>query len=219
MRYFNLRLLLVALSAAIFFAAISINSGAAEEPAPTSPEATESAPQAPKPLRNHCGRLFTQKQFRRYARKVYLRRSVEVRAALRMKQMVRCQHSAKAERKMREARNALKKRRIMRLTMYCGTTSCNRNLGRYMAARRGWGASQFSCLDELWGARESGWNQYADNPSSDAYGIPQALPGSKMGPGWQSSPYVQIRWGLGYIAGRFGTPCGALAHSHANGWY
>jgi hypothetical protein len=84
-------------------------------------------------------------------------------------------------------------------------------------AARGMGQDQFSCLVALWD-RESGWNVYASNPSG-AYGIPQALPGSKMGPGWQTSAQVQINWGLGYISGRYGTPCGAWAHSQSSGWY
>ncbi len=83
---------------------------------------------------------------------------------------------------------------------------------------RGWGAGQFTCLVQLW-QRESGWNMHSMNPSSGAYGIPQALPGSKMGPGWQNSATVQINWGLGYIAARYGDPCNALAHSNSTGWY
>ncbi len=81
-----------------------------------------------------------------------------------------------------------------------------------------WGAGQFSCLYSLW-MHESRWSVYAHNSSSGAHGIPQALPGSKMGPGWWDNPYVQIRWGLGYIAGRYGTPCGALGHWNAANWY
>lgn len=84
-------------------------------------------------------------------------------------------------------------------------------------AGRGWNASQFTCLVELWN-RESGWRVTASNPSG-AYGIPQALPGSKMGAGWQSDYKAQIDWGLGYIAGSYGSPCGAWAHSNAVGWY
>jgi hypothetical protein len=70
--------------------------------------------------------------------------------------------------------------------------------------------------------RESGWRWNADNPNSSAYGIPQALPGSKMaaaGADWRTNPATQIRWGLSYIAGRYGTPIQALAHSNAKGWY
>lgn len=94
-----------------------------------------------------------------------------------------------------------------------------RKLGRQMAARAGWSGSQWRCLDSLWGDYESSWRVKADNPHSEAYGIPQALPGSKMGPGWQTSAYVQIKWGLGYVRARFGNPCSALAFRKANGWY
>ena len=86
-----------------------------------------------------------------------------------------------------------------------------------MASRYGWGGDQFTCLNNLWN-RESGWRVNAANPSG-AYGIPQALPGSKMGSGWQSSATVQVNWGLGYIKSRYGTPCGAWGHSQSTGWY
>lgn len=86
---------------------------------------------------------------------------------------------------------------------------------------RGWtGSGQWGCLESLW-QRESGWRATAANPSG-AYGIPQALPGSKMasaGADWRTNPETQIRWGLGYIADRYGTPCGAWSHSQSNGWY
>jgi hypothetical protein len=81
--------------------------------------------------------------------------------------------------------------------------------------------SQFACLNALW-TRESGWNPYATNPGSGAYGIPQALPGSKMasaGPDWRTNPATQIRWGLSYIDSSYGSPCGAWAHEQADGWY
>jgi len=89
-----------------------------------------------------------------------------------------------------------------------------------MLGSYGWPASEFSCLNALW-SRESGWNPTAAN-ASGAYGIPQALPGSKMasaGADWQTNPATQIRWGLGYIKGLYGSPCGAWAHSQAAGWY
>jgi hypothetical protein len=85
----------------------------------------------------------------------------------------------------------------------------------------GWSSSQFSCLDDLWNA-ESGWNVTASNPSSGAYGIPQALPGSKMasaGPDWESDATTQIKWGLGYIKGLYGSPCAAWGHEESDGWY
>ncbi|TFD27570.1 lytic transglycosylase domain-containing protein [Cryobacterium cryoconiti] len=88
-------------------------------------------------------------------------------------------------------------------------------------AARGWGDDQFNCLVSLWN-KESGWRVNAENSSSGAYGIPQALPGSKMataGDDWQTNAATQIEWGLGYISGRYGTPCGAWAHSGDVGWY
>ncbi|MBO0837960.1 MAG: lytic transglycosylase domain-containing protein, partial [Actinobacteria bacterium] len=81
--------------------------------------------------------------------------------------------------------------------------------------------SQFSCLDQVW-QKESGWSTSAQNASSGAYGIPQALPGSKMasaGPDWQTNAETQIKWGLQYIKSTYGTPCGALAHEQSSGWY
>jgi hypothetical protein len=85
----------------------------------------------------------------------------------------------------------------------------------------GWSSGEFSCLVSLWD-RESGWNTYASNPSSGAYGIPQALPGSKMasaGADWATNPATQIRWGLGYIQQVYGSPCAAWGHSQSVGWY
>jgi hypothetical protein len=94
-------------------------------------------------------------------------------------------------------------------------------IAEQMLSQFGWSSSQFSCLQPLW-ALESGWNIYASNPSSGAYGIPQALPGSKMasaGPDWQSDAATQIRWGLTYIQGTYGSPCAAWSHDEADGWY
>jgi hypothetical protein len=84
----------------------------------------------------------------------------------------------------------------------------------------GWGRGQMQSLINLWN-RESGWSTTAANPSG-AYGIPQALPGSKMssaGPDWAHNARTQIRWGLGYIADRYGSPNAAWAHSESTGWY
>lgn len=84
-----------------------------------------------------------------------------------------------------------------------------------------WGSDQFRCLDLLW-TRESGWRADAYNASSGAYGIPQSLPGSKMaaaGADWRTNAATQIDWGLSYISARYGSPCGAWAHSEAYNWY
>lgn len=97
----------------------------------------------------------------------------------------------------------------------------NRAIGQDLAAKQGWTGSEWNCLNLLWN-RESGWSHTADNPNSSAYGIPQALPGSKMsvmGADWATNPATQIRWGLAYVAGRYGTPCAAWAHSEDIGWY
>jgi hypothetical protein len=82
-------------------------------------------------------------------------------------------------------------------------------------------SSQWSCLDQLW-QQESGWSITAENAGSGAYGIPQALPGSKMaadGPDWQTDATTQIKWGLSYIASNYGSPCSAWSHEEADGWY
>jgi len=94
-------------------------------------------------------------------------------------------------------------------------------MGKEMAAARGWGDDQFACLLVLWN-HESGWRVNAGNPVTGAYGIPQSLPGSKMatvGADWQTNPATQITWGLNYIAGRYGTPCGAYAQWLGHNWY
>ena len=97
----------------------------------------------------------------------------------------------------------------------------NRALGYQLLLDFGFGEKQWPYLDALW-QRESGWNQLADNPTSSAYGIPQSLPGSKMavvGDDWRTNPETQIRWGLAYIAARYGTPERAWAHSQHFNWY
>lgn len=84
-----------------------------------------------------------------------------------------------------------------------------------------WGRKQFSCMLNLWD-RESGWDKWAYNSRSGAYGIPQALPGDKMasaGLNWRSSAWVQIRWGLGYIRAVYRYACSAWEHEVMYGWY
>jgi hypothetical protein len=82
------------------------------------------------------------------------------------------------------------------------------------------GARGYDCINAIWTA-ESGWNPRAGNPSG-AYGIPQALPGSKMasfGSNWRYSPLTQVKWGLWYVANRYGSACGAYDFWQAHGWY
>jgi hypothetical protein len=95
------------------------------------------------------------------------------------------------------------------------------SIAQAMLGSFGWSSGQLSCLQPLW-AGESGWSVTASNPSTGAYGIPQALPGSKMasaGADWQTNAATQIRWGLGYIKSTYGSPCAAWSHEQSAGWY
>jgi len=104
-------------------------------------------------------------------------------------------------------------------------TSCkefvgNRETGCALMLDAGFGIDQFPCLNNMWN-KESGWNHRAANPNG-AYGIPQAFPGSKMASiadDWKTNPATQIKWGLGYIKGKYKTPCGAWTHWEANHSY
>lgn len=94
-------------------------------------------------------------------------------------------------------------------------------IAQQMLGQYGWSSSQFSCLNPLW-EQESRWSVTAENASSGAYGIPQALPGSQMataGGDWHTNAATQIKWGLTYIQSRYGSPCGAEAHEQSAGWY
>jgi hypothetical protein len=90
-----------------------------------------------------------------------------------------------------------------------------------MAAAHGWTGVQWDCLNNLW-QKESGWSTRSSNSSGTAWGIPQALPGSKMksaGSDWRTNPATQIKWGIGYIDNRYGTACKAWAHWQSHNWY
>ena len=98
-----------------------------------------------------------------------------------------------------------------------------RAAARALMPEFGFGAGQWTCLDNLW-MGESGWRYTATNSSSGAYGIPQSLPGSKMATvadDWQTNPVTQIKWGLQYIKSSYGTPCGAWSawQSRSPHWY
>jgi hypothetical protein len=96
-----------------------------------------------------------------------------------------------------------------------------KTLAKALMPLYGLATSQFDCVDNIW-EHESRWNVHADNPYSSAYGIPQALPGSKMssaGPNWENSAETQIRWGLNYIKERYGSACSAWSFKQSHGWY
>jgi len=93
--------------------------------------------------------------------------------------------------------------------------------GSLQAYAQGLFGSQYSCAASII-AVESGWDVYATNPQSGAYGIPQALPGSKMasaGADWQTDGDTQLRWMQGYVDATYGGACNAWAHEEADGWY
>jgi hypothetical protein len=148
------------------------------------------------------------------AQKEAAARKAAARAAAEAAAKKKAEQEAAAKKKAEEAAAAKKKAQAE----YSGTPQ---QIAQAMLGQFGWSSNQFSCLDPLW-EEESGWNVYAENPGSGAYGIPQALPGSRMasaGPDWESSAYTQIKWGLEYIQGSYGSPCGAWAHEEADGWY
>ncbi len=132
----------------------------------------------------------------------------------------KAQARAKALAKQRE-KAAATSRDATRQPVSQATGGSPKAIAASMLGSYGWGQGQMGCLTSLWN-KESGWNVYATNPSSGAYGIPQSLPGSKMasaGADWRTNPATQIKWGLGYIKSTYGSPCAAWGHSQATGWY
>jgi hypothetical protein len=114
----------------------------------------------------------------------------------------------------RRAEEALKRR-----MSHSPSAQTSKQYARQLNAARGWGGC-WDSLETMWD-HESGWNVHAANPSG-AYGIPQALPGSKMssaGPDWRNSAITQITWGLGYVGARYGNPCDAWDFWQAHHWY
>lgn len=104
-----------------------------------------------------------------------------------------------------------------------GSATKNKAIAAGLATVYGWGpgTSNWTSLVALW-TQESGWNNHARNPTSGAYGIPQALPPSKMGALANppvSSAGAQITWGLRYIKSTYGNPNNAEAHERSQGWY
>ena len=102
-----------------------------------------------------------------------------------------------------------------------GSVAEYQSYAEQMCNSYGWSQTDFECLVKLWN-KESGWNPNAYNSRSGAYGIPQALPGSKMasaGSDYQTNYKTQINWGLGYINSRYGNPQNAWNHALSTGWY
>jgi hypothetical protein len=152
------------------------------------------------------------------AREQAARRAAQRRAAARRAALAAARAAAARQAAARRAATARHRQIRRQPVTHPGTPQ---QIAMAMLGSFGWSSGQFGCLNSLW-AQESNWNVYAQNPYSGAYGIPQALPGSKMasaGADWQTSAVTQIRWGLGYIRSVYGTPCGAWSHETGYGWY
>jgi resuscitation-promoting factor RpfB len=108
-----------------------------------------------------------------------------------------------------------------RVAAHVTSVPAPQQIARKLLPAFGWKRRQFKYVNRLW-EKESSWNVSAQNPGSGAYGIPQAVPGSKMataGTDWQTSARTQILWGLGYIRAAYGSPRQAWLHWVADGWY
>jgi len=120
------------------------------------------------------------------------------------------------------AEEAAERRRALANRGYLPGTTDPREIARQILKNKyGYGDADFDCFNNII-IRESMWDIDATNPSSGAYGIPQALPGSKMasaGSDWRTNPATQITWAIGYMEDRYGSPCAAWSFKRANGWY
>ncbi|MEH0931922.1 transglycosylase SLT domain-containing protein [Micromonospora sp. CPCC 205558] len=156
-------------------------------------------------------------------------RAAEYQAKLRAKQAAKeaaerarqAEAAAASRKRERDAANAAAKPYDGPIPASCAEYSGNRKTGCALMIDAGFGIAEFPCLEKLW-TKESGWNHKASNSSSGAYGIPQSLPGSKMSSvadDWRTNPATQIKWGLGYIKGRYKTPCGAWTYFQNKGHY
>jgi hypothetical protein len=128
---------------------------------------------------------------------------------------------AEAARKKKIAAEKKRKARIAKLGYEPGTTSPKSIAKQILKNKYGYGSDQFSCFNNII-MRESMWDINATNASSGAYGIPQALPGSKMASiasDWRTNPATQIIWGIEYMKDRYGSPCGAWGFKGSHGWY
>lgn len=134
-------------------------------------------------------------------------------------------HRAALKVRWRKAKQAFYSHRAAMRATRCGDPACNRRLAEQIAVHLGIVGAELSCFIEL-GDHESDFDEEADNPTSDAYGYAQALPGSKYPPGgrpwdppgWRKAK-VQIRWMIQYVHERYGSACGAWSFWLANQWY
>lgn len=161
-------------------------------------------------------RLLEQKSYRDAATRATAERAAvaadQAKAAAAAQAAIAVQRQAETDRAARDAQRVA----------LAAAQADPKSVARTMLASHGWTDGQWSCLEQLW-AGESNWKYTAANPSG-AYGIPQSLPGSKMasaGADYLTNPVTQITWGMNYIKGSYGSPCGALAswNSRSPHWY
>lgn len=102
------------------------------------------------------------------------------------------------------------------------SAAATKSIFRMYAASYGWVGAEWVAIEQIVGEEDASWDVHATNPNGGAYGVPQALPGSKMasaGPDWQNSAATQAKWMMAYIKGRYGDPIKAQQFHLANGWY
>ena len=135
---------------------------------------------------------------------------------------ISAEHTKLAAAAKKAAEEAAERKRAIANRGYRPGTTDPREIARQILKNKyGYGDSDFDCFNNII-IRESMWDIDATNPSSGAYGIPQALPGSKMasaGSDWRTNPATQIIWAIGYMKDRYGSPCAAWSFKRAHGWY
>lgn len=127
----------------------------------------------------------------------------------------------KVQKKKVVKKKTTKKKVYKQTTKVAYNKSEVQNYAHNLVLSYGWSEYDFECLVKLWN-RESSWNLNAVNKKSGACGIPQSLPCSKMkveGSDYRTNYKTQVRWGLKYIANRYGSPTNAWKHSQRKGWY
>jgi hypothetical protein len=206
--------------------AIAVPAGAASTHAPSDPATHIDRAQADRELRLA---LLRARQHDIEARAAELAEAATAKRATSRERFLAVQTKAisvqhrklKAAAKKAAAEKAALKRALANRGYQPGTSDPREIARQILKNKYGYGDSQFDCFNNII-MRESMWRITATNPSSGAYGIPQALPGSKMATvasDWRTNPATQIIWGIEYMKGRYGSPCSAWSFKRAHGWY
>jgi len=147
---------------------------------------------------------------------------IEAKRKAEAKKKALAKKKAAAEKKRKAAaKKKAEEARIRKLGYEPGTSDPRSMAKQILKNKYGYGSNQYECFNNII-IRESNWDINATNASSGAYGIPQALPGSKMasvGSDWRTNPATQITWGIEYMKKTYGSPCGAWGFKSSHGWY